>query len=239
MSAACPPNSLTNDFIPPRASKEQEAILEDQVAQRHGQQRFTRAKSDHQNFFCGLFWVNSLVLMFGTWKSLELSCRYHCCCSSLVVEFIKSVGALPQCCQLYSTCGFILVLPSTLVCIFREVGHVPHDPSLSMNQSSSQVSPSVSAWHFLICLVVRCYLDWSSKERSQQIKNKNSIGDCEQDFDDLGFTTLGSKRLETWPILPTNYKLQIQVLILRRVFVETLNKLQYNTDVNHLKADRS
>lgn len=36
MSVACPPNSFTNDLIPQRASKEQEAILEDQVAQRHG-----------------------------------------------------------------------------------------------------------------------------------------------------------------------------------------------------------
>ena len=116
---------------------------------------------------------------------------------SLEVEFIKSIGALHQCYQLCSACGFILVLPSSLVCIFREVGHVPHDPPLSMNQSSSQASPSAFAWHFLICLVIRCYLDWSSKERSQQIKNKNSIGDCDQDFHDLGFTTLGSKKLET------------------------------------------
>lgn len=61
-----------------------------------------------------------------------------------------SASMLPT---MFHNVGFILVLRSTLLYIFREVEHVPYDPSLSMSQSSSQVSPSVSAWHFLIFLV--------------------------------------------------------------------------------------
>lgn len=191
---------------------------------------------DLQNFSCDLFrWIPgcSCLTLWSLWS---------CLAGTIVVvysSFEKHKGpasVLPTMmfhmwfdswASIYSLVylhGSLACMVWPLLCPWANQAHKLH------RQSQHGIS-----WYILLGAI----LTGQARNEVKQIKNKNPSGDCEQDFDDLRFTTLGSKRLETWPILPTNFKLQLQVLISRRVFVETLNKLQYNTDVNHLKADGS
>ena len=178
--------------------------------------------------------------MFGTWKSLELSCRYHCCCRFFGGWIQKSIGALHQCCQLCSTCGFILVFRSTLLCILESSGklsNVSYDPSLSMNQSSSQVSSLVSAWPFLPFLVIGAILTGQARNGVSNSKATKQLVTVSRTFMILASLLWDPWRIYT-NLIPRSYKLQIEVLKSTGVFKENLNN-STRTHVTHLKAEGS